>query len=231
MYHATHMKRSKRYKSIAEKIDAKKIYSLEEALSVLKEGPVKFDAGVELHMRMGIDPKKSDQVIRGTVVFPHGIGKKIRVAAFVGADKQKEAKEAGADIIGDETVIEEIKKTGKCDFDIAVATPDMMKQLGQIAKILGQQGVMPSPKTETVGPNVSQMIAELKAGKTAYRSDDGGNLHFLVGRVSFDVEKVQQNIDAVLESVKKAKPEESKGEYIQQMRIAASMGPSIQIEK
>lgn len=223
------MKRSKRYKAIAEKIEEGKTYTVEEALGLFKEGQVKFDAGVELHMHLGIDIKKSDQIVRGTVVFPNSTGKTVRVAAFVGEDKAAEAKDAGADVVADMAMIEEIKKTGKCDFDVAVATPDMMKNLGQIAKILGQQGLMPNPKTETVGPDVKKMITELKAGKTAYRNDDGGNVHFLVGRVSSDAAQVKENVMAAVDSVNKAKPEDAKGTYMQSLTLSSSMGPGVPV--
>jgi large subunit ribosomal protein L1 len=224
------MKRSKRYKAIAEKIEDGKVYTIEEAAALLKEGGVNFDAGMELHMHLGIDRKKSDQIVRGTVVFPHSTGKTVRVAAFVGEDKVAEAKEAGADLVADVAAIEEIKKTGKCDFDVAVATPDMMRNLGKIAKILGQQGLMPNPKTETVGPDVKKMITELKAGKTAYRNDDGGNVHFLVGRVSTDATQLKENIATAVESVKKSKPEEQKGEFVESMTLSSSMGPGVPVK-
>ncbi|MBI2411106.1 MAG: 50S ribosomal protein L1 [Candidatus Kerfeldbacteria bacterium] len=221
------MKRSKRYKSQVKKIEPLQVYTLDEALTFVKQDPVKFDAGVELHVKLGIDPKKSEQIVRGTVVLPNGSGKTKRVAAFVGADKEAEAREAGADVIGTEEVIAEIKQTGKCNFDVAVATPDMMKKLGQIAKILGQQGLMPNPKTETVGPDIKKMVKELKGGKVAYRSDDGGNVHMLIGRVSFGAEQLKENIMACVESVRKAKPAEAKGVYMKTGVLASSMGPGI----
>ncbi|MFC1598007.1 50S ribosomal protein L1 [Patescibacteria group bacterium] len=223
------MGRSKRYKESVDKIDTSKAYTLEEAITFIKQNPVKFDAGVEIHINLTIDPKKSEQIVRSTVVLPHGTGKTKRVAAFVSADKEAEAKEAGADIIGNEDVIAEIKKTGKCDFDVAIATPDMMKKLGQIAKILGQQGLMPNPKTETVGPDVKKMVSELKGGKVAFRSDDGGNVHLLVGRVSYDAEKLIENINTFLEAVRKARPPEAKGVYMQKVILSSSMGPGISI--
>lgn len=223
------MKRSKRYKEKTKDIDAKKVHTMEEALAILKNSPVKFDAGIEMHIKLGIDPSKTEQIVRGTVVLPNGNGKTKKVIAFVSSDKEAEAKEAGADIIGTEEVIAEIQKTKKCDFDVAVATPDMMKKVGPIAKILGQKGLMPNPKTDTVGPDVKKMVSELKGGKIAYRSDDGGNVHFLVGRVSFDEAKLQENINAVLESVRKAKPAESKGTFIPHIVLSSSMGPGVKV--
>ena len=223
------MKHSKRYAEHAKKVDATKTYTLSEAIGMLKEHPVKFDAGVELHVRVGIDPSKSDQLVRSTVVMPHGTGKSKIVIAFVGPQHEAEAKAAGADIIGTEEVIAQIKTTGKCAFDVAVATPEMMKKLGAVAKILGQQGLMPSPKTETVGPDVKKMVSELKGGKIAYRNDDGGNVHILVGRVSFDETMLTENITAAIESIKKAKPRDSKGTYLRTVVVSSSMGPGLRV--
>lgn len=223
------MKRSKRYKQAEEKIDKSLAYSLDEAIGFIKQDPVKFDAGVEIHIKLGIDPGKSEQLVRGTVVLPHGSGKTKSVAAFVAPDKEAEAKEAGADVIGTDEVIADIKKTGKCNFDVAVATPDMMKKLGPIAKILGQQGLMPNPKTETVGPDVKKMVSELKGGKVAFRSDDGGNVHLLVGRVNFEAEKLSENIRAFIKVVNKGRPAEAKGEFLVNTVLSSSMGPGIKV--
>ncbi len=224
------MKRSKRYTDAADKFDSSNTYTLDEAITMVKQSPVKFDAGVEIHLHLGIDIEKSDQIVRGTVILPHGSGKTKTVAAFVPPEKEAEAKEAGADIIGNQEYIDQIKSTKKCAFDVAVATPNMMKQLGPIAKILGQQGLMPSPKTDTVGEDVKTMVSELKTGKTAYRSDDSGNVHILVGRVSFEPEQLKENITTCLDSVKKAKPAESKGVFLQTVTICSSMGPGIQVQ-
>lgn len=223
------MKHSKRYAAIAAKIDAAKVYTLDEAIALIKESPVKFDAGVEIHVRLGIDSSKSDQIVRATVVLPHGSGKSKKVIAFVPSSLEADAREAGADVIGTDEVINEIKNTGKCGFDVAVATPDMMKKIGAIAKILGQQGLMPSPKTETVGTDVKKMISELKGGKIAYRCDDNGNVHVLVGRVSFDADKLKANITAAMDSIMKAKPQEAKGVYVKTVTLASSMGPGITV--
>jgi large subunit ribosomal protein L1 len=223
------MSHSKRFQEAIAKIDRAKTYTVDEAIQFVKQNPVKFDAGVELHFKLGIDPKKSEQTVRSTLVLPHGTGKTLRVAAFVGPNQEAEATAAGADLIGTQEVIDKIKETGKCAFDVAVATPEMMKKIGPIAKILGQQGLMPSPKTETVGPDVKKMVSELKGGKVAFRSDDGGNLHFLVGRVSFPDEKLKANIQAVLDVVRKAKPAESKGIFLLNVVLSSSMGPGIKI--
>lgn len=224
------MARSKRYKALAAKIEKGKVYSVQEAIDLLKESPVKFDAAVEVHMRLGIDPKKGDQMVRGTVVLPHGSGKTRKVAAFVSPDKESEAKTAGADLVGTAEVIEKIKTTGKIEFDIAVATPDMMKKLAPIAKILGQAGVMPNPKTETVGPNVTKMITELKGGKVAYKNDDTANVHQIVGRLSFPAEHLVENVKTFVDVVKKAKPAESKGTYLRSVTLTTTMGPGVTIQ-
>jgi len=223
------MKRSKRLKSQDEKFDKTKAYSLEEAIAMLKESQVKFDAGIELHLNLGIDPKKSSQLARGTIVLPHGTGKTKRVAAFVSEAKQTEAKEAGADIVAGDDEIAKIKETGKCDFDVAVATPDMMKKLGPIAKTLGQQGLMPNPKTDTVGEDVKRMVTELKGGKIAFRNDDGGNIHILVGRVSFEPAQLIANITTATEAIRKARAAEVKRQYITNIVVSSSMGPGIRI--
>lgn len=224
-----YMARSKRYKALVEKIEKGKVYPVQEALALLKEGPVKFDAAVEVHMRLGIDPKKGEQMVRGTVVLPHGSGKTRKIAAFVSPEKEAEAKAAGADIIGTADVIEKIKSTGKIDFDIAVATPDMMKKLAPIAKNLGQAGVMPNPKTETVSPNVTKMITELKGGKVAYKNDDTANVHQIVGRLSFTADHLAENVKTFVDVVKKAKPAESKGTYVRSITLTTTMGPGIAI--
>lgn len=223
------MARSKRYKAAVAKLEAGKVYSVDEAVALLKESPVKFDAAVEVHLRLGIDPKKGEQMVRGTVVLPHGSGKTRRVAAFVSPDKETEAKEAGADVVGTPEVIEAIKTSGKFDFDIAVATPDMMKKIAPIAKILGQAGLMPNPKTETVGPNFKKMIQDLKAGKVAYKNDDTANVHQIVGRLSFTPEALKENIQTFVEAVKKSKPAETKGTYMKSMTVTTTMGPGIAI--
>src|SRR3989339_1988189 len=182
--------RSKRYMELSAKIDKNTAYPPEEAIKLVKEtASVKFDPSVEIHVRLGIDPKKGDQQIRGTVVLPHGSGKNKKIVVFATGEKAKDAKEAGADIVGAEELIEEIKKTGKCDFEIAVATPDMMKSLAVVARILGTKGLMPSPKNETVTMDIKKTVEELKKGKIAFRNDDTANLHVTIGKASFDAAK------------------------------------------
>ncbi|PLX25676.1 50S ribosomal protein L1 [Candidatus Parcubacteria bacterium] len=225
------MARGKRLKEAKDKIDSTKVYPAEEAIKLIKEtSSVKFDASVEVHARLGIDPKKGDQIIRDSVVLPHGSGKKVKIAAFVSDDKAKDAKAAGADLVGGEELINEIKKTSKTDFDIAITTPDMMPKLAQIAKVLGQKGLMPNPKTGTIGPDVKKMVEELKAGKVSYKNDATSNVHLIIGKVSFDEAKLVENFNTFFESLKKAKPQSLKGTYIKSMYLSSSMGPSVKVE-
>jgi large subunit ribosomal protein L1 len=221
-------KKSKRIKEMDAKIDKNKVYPLEEAVKLVKEtSTVKFDASVEVHICLGIDPKKGDQIIRSTVTLPNGSGKEKKIAAFT--SKIDEAKKAGATIAGDDDLIAKIKKTGKCDFDVAVATPDMMPKIAQIAKILGQKGLMPNPKSGTIGPNVTKMIEELKKGKETFKNDDSGNVHLAVGKVSFDEAQLVENISSFLEVIKRIKPNGVKGTYIKGVSMSSSMGPGIKI--
>jgi large subunit ribosomal protein L1 len=223
-------KKSKRYIEASKKIDKTKVYRMAEAINMIREtSTTKFDSSVAVHISLGIDTKKADQMIRGTFLIPHGLGKKLRIAAFVSPEKEKEAKEAGADIIGDESVIKEIKSTKKCDFDIAIAEPQIMKNLGSIAKILGQKGLMPNPKTDTITKDVKKTISELVSGKAMYRSDDSGNVHQMIGKVSFDDQKLKENFEVLMDAIKKARPESLKGSYIKQVHMASSMGPSVKV--
>lgn len=225
------MLRGKRYKKIAVKVDKTKVYGIEEAAKLVKElASTKFDESVEVHVRLGIDVKKTDQMVRGVVTLPHGIGKSKKVAVFAEGEKEKEAREAGADLVGGTDLVEEIKQKGVCDFDIAVATPDMMKKLSPIAKVLGPKGLMPSPKTETVTMDISKTVKELKKGKVSFRSDDSGNIHQIVGKASFDAEKIKGNLVAFMDALKAAKPATAKGEFIKGIFIASTMGPSIKIK-
>ena len=224
-------KMSKRYQALKAKIDQNKVYSLDEAIKLLKEtGSVKFDASVEAHLRLGIDIKKSEQTVRGSVVMPHGTGKKKIVAAFVTPDKEKEAKEAGAEIVGGKELIEKIKKDGQCDFAVAVAVPEIMKDLAVIAKTLGQKGLMPNPKTGTVTSDIKKAVSELKKGKQNYKNDDSGNVHLMLGKTSFSEEQLKENFMAFLDSLKKSKPESLKGTFIRSITIASSMGPGIKVQ-
>ncbi|HYE60204.1 MAG TPA: 50S ribosomal protein L1 [Candidatus Kapabacteria bacterium] len=222
---------SKRMKALEAKVDKNKVYTIDEALALVKEtSTVKFDASVEVHARLGVDISKSDQQIRATVSLPHGTGKSKSVAAFVGANDEKAAKEAGADFVYSEEDIKKIKDTGKIEFDIAVATPEMMPKMAQVAKVLGPKGLMPNPKTDTVGPDVKKLITELKKGKAAFKNDDTGNVHQAIGKVSFDTAKLRENFDAFMDALRKAKPSGSKGTYIKSLYITSSMGPSIKVD-
>ncbi len=218
----------KKYKAASALVDSKKTYSTMEAMELAKQtSTTKFDGTVEVHLRLGIDPKKSDQQVRGTVSLPNGSGKTKKIVAFVSADKEKEAKEAGADMIGTEETIAEIAKTGKFEWDLAVATPDMMPKLAKVAKVLGPKGLMPNPKSETVGTNVTKMVSELKKGKVAFKSDDYGIVHTVIGKVSFDAKALAENYEALLETIRKIKPSSSKGVYLKNVTVATTMGPAI----
>lgn len=224
------MKVSKRLKEAKAKIETEKVYDLTEAIALIKEtSKVKFDASVEVHVNLGVDPKKSDQIVRDSVILPHGTGKTVKVAAFVPSDQIKAATAAGADLAGDNELVEEIKKTGKCDFDVAVTTPVFMKSLAVIARILGQKGLMPNPKTGTIGEDVAKMIGELKKGKVSYKNDDTSNVHLTIGKVSFSDEALAENFKAFLESLKKNKPSSTKGTYIKSLTMASSMGPGVKV--
>jgi large subunit ribosomal protein L1 len=222
------MKKGKKYMEALKKIEKDKVYSLDEALALLPQtSPTKFDATVEVHIRLGIDSKQGDQQVRGTVLLPHVFGKKKRIAVFANDHDQDKARQAGADVVGGEELVKEIKQKGKVDFDIALATPDMMKALSLIAKILGPKGLMPSPKSETVTTDIVKAIQELSKGNVPYKNDSSGNVHLAVGKVSMDKEVLRENVVAFLEAVKQAKPETVKGTYLLGMTLATTMGPSI----
>lgn len=217
-------------KDLKAKVDKSKAYSIDEAIKLVKEtSTVKFDASVEVHAKLGIDPKKSDQQLRATVVLPHGTGKSKTIAAFVGANHEKDAKDAGADFIYTEEDIKKIQTSGKIEFEIAVATPDMMPKLALVARILGPKGLMPNPKTGTVDANVKKMITDLKKGKTAFKNDDTSNIHQIIGKVSFTESQLKENFEVFIETLKKIKPSSSKGIYIKSLFLTSSMGPSVKI--
>ncbi len=210
--------------------DANKSYSLNEALEILKKiTKTKFDASVEAHFRLGINPKKGDQQVRSAVSLPHGTGKTVRIAAFVSPANEKTAKDAGADLVGGEELIEQIKKSEKTDFEVAVAEPAIMRQLAVIAKILGTRGLMPSPKNETVTTDIAKAITELKKGKVSYKNDETANIHCLIGKMSFTPEQLADNYKALLDNLRKSKPSSAKGSYIKSAFICSSMSPSIKI--
>ena len=217
-------------KETKKTFDKNKSYSISEAITLCKElNKAKFDASVEAHFRLGIDPKKGDQQVRSAVSLPNGTGKTIKVAAFVSPDKEKAVKEAGADIVGGENLIEEIKKTEKTDFEIAIAEVDMMKNLAKIAKILGTRGLMPSPKNETVTNNPVKAVEELKKGKISFKNDDTGNVHAIIGKISFEEKKLEENLNTLIDAIKKSKPASSKGVFIKNLSINSTMGSGIKI--
>ena len=217
-------------KVVTYDFDKNKSYAISEAVELVKKNSkTKFDASVEVHFRLGIDPKKGDQQIRGAVSLPNGTGKEVKVAAFVSPANEKVCKEAGADLVGGEELIDKIKKTEKTDFQVAVAEIDMMKNLAQIAKILGTRGLMPSPKNDTVTNNPAKAVMELKKGKISFKNDDTANLHAVIGKVSFEDQKLVENFQAFLETVKKAKPSATKGLYIKNVSLSSSMGPGIKV--
>ena len=223
------MKHGKKYREAAEKAAVRTEWSLSEALSFLKENRVaKFDETVEVAMNLGVDPKHSDQMVRGTVVLPKGTGKTVRVLAFAKGEKAMEAQAAGADYVGADELVEKIQG-GWLEFDVVVATPDTMTIVGKLARLLGPRGLMPSPKTGTVGVNVKEMLAELKAGKITYRVDKGANVQALVGKISFTAEALEENVRAFLNSVMKAKPQTSKGTYVKSITISSTMSPGLPV--
>jgi large subunit ribosomal protein L1 len=205
-------------------------YSIEEAIPLIQKVKyAKFDETVEIAMRLGVDPKHADQMVRGTVVLPHGLGKSKRVLAIAGADKQKEASDAGADHVGGEELVEKILG-GWIDFDAVVATPDMMRAVGRLGKVLGPRGLMPNPKTGTVTPNVAQAIKEIKAGKVEFRVDKTGIIHAPLGKTSFSSDKLIDNTHALVDSVVRAKPPAAKGKYLKKVTVSSTMGPGIAID-
>ena len=222
------MKKGKKYQAAAAKVDASKIYTLEEACALVKEtSTVKFDATVDFSIRLNIDPKYAEQQLRGTVVLPHGNGKTKKILAIT--HKQDEAKAAGADYVGDKDMLEKIQKENWFDFDVIVATPDMMGELGKMGRILGPKGLMPNPKTGTVTMNIGQAIKEIKAGKVEYRTDKDGNIHVSIGRVSFDADKLADNLKVVTDTLMKVKPASVKGQYVKNAVVHTTMGPSIKV--
>lgn len=224
------MKRSKRYQEEAKKIDKDKLYPLADAIKMAKNKTTKFDGSVEIHVHLGIDPTKTEQQARGSITLPHGTGKKLKITAIVPTDKEAEAKEAGADIIGTEDLIEDIKISGKVEGDVIITTPDMMPKMAVIARILGPKGLMPSPKNDTITTNLKKTIGELKKGKVNFKSDDTGNIHQVIGKTSFDENQLNENYQTLMEAIKKSKPAKTKGTYIGNVSISSSMGPGIKVE-
>ena len=223
-------KLSKRQKMIREKIDADKVYSVEEAVALLKEcSAVKFVESVEVAVNLGVDARKSDQAVRGATTLPHGTGSEVRVAVFTQGDAAEKAKEAGADFVGMEDLADQIKG-GMMDFDVGVASPDAMRVVGQLGQILGPRGLMPNPKTGTVTPDVVTAVNNAKAGQMRYRTDKNGIIHGGIGKISFDAEAIRGNLTAVLADLKKAKPSSAKGVYMKKVTLSTTMGPGLTID-
>jgi len=224
-------KHGKKFRAALEKVEEGRKYNLEEGLAKVKEiAFAKFDETVELTMWLGVDPRKADQLVRGTVVLPHGLGKSKRVLVIAQGEKLKEAQEAGADEIGGEDMVDRIKG-GWLDFDAVIATPDMMRLVGQLGKVLGPRGLMPNPKTGTVTFDIATAVRETKAGKVEYRVDKTGVIHVGIGKVSFEPEKLRENAQTLLSAVVKAKPSTAKGKYVKKVNLAATMGPGVLLDE
>ncbi|WP_067964538.1 50S ribosomal protein L1 [Nocardiopsis trehalosi] len=224
------MKRSKNFRKAAEQIDRDRLYAPAEAVKLAKESSsTKFDSTVEVALRLGVDPRKADQMVRGTVNLPHGTGKTARVLVFATGDRAEQARAAGADFVGDDDLVEEIQK-GFLDFDAVVATPDLMGKVGRLGRVLGPRGLMPNPKTGTVTPDVAKAVTEIKGGKIEFRVDRHGNLHFIIGKTSFGEEQLLENYAAALDEVLRLKPSAAKGRYIRKATVTTTMGPGIPVD-
>ena len=224
------MKRiSKRYKGSAKQVDQNKFYQLKEAIAILKKLPkLKFDGSVDLHFNLSVDTKKSDQMIRGTVVLPHGTGKKVRVAVFCKGEHERQAQEAKADFVGANELMDKVA-SGFLDFDCAIATPEMMKELSKLGKVLGPRGLMPSPKTGTVTNDIAKAIEDVRKGKVEFRVDKQGGMHLSVGKISFDENQINDNASKVIEAVNESRPASVKGKFVKSLSITTSMNPGLRI--
>ncbi len=224
-------KQSKRARAIEEKIDRSRAYPIEEAVDLLSEiSNVKFKESFDVSVNLGVDPRKSDQVVRGATTLPHGVGKTVRVAVFTQGDNVEKAKAAGADLVGLEDLAEQVKG-GKLDFDVVIATPDAMRIVGPLGKILGPRGLMPNPKTGTVTPDVETAVTNAKAGQVQFRTDKAGIIHGSVGRVGFASKQIKENVEALVVDLKKAKPASAKGIYLRKITLSTTMGPGVSIDQ
>jgi large subunit ribosomal protein L1 len=224
-------KPGKKYTAAAAQIDAAKAYSLEEAVPLVQKLKfTKFDETVEVHMRLGVDPKHADQMVRGTIVLPNGLGKSKRVLVIASGEKQREAEAAGADIVGGDDIVDRIQKEGWTDYDAVIATPDMMRSVGRLGKILGPRGLMPNPKTGTVTADVTTAVREVKAGKVEFRVDKTGVIHAPVGKVSFEQGKLLENASTLIQAVVRAKPAAAKGKYVKSVTVCSTMGPGVPLD-
>ncbi len=225
------MKRGRRYLAAREKVEAGKDYPLEDALTIVKESSkTKFDETVDVAMRLNVDPRHADQMVRGAIALPHGTGKETRVLVLTRGEAQKDAQEAGADYVGADEYIEQIEK-GWTDFDVVIATPDIMRDVGKLGRVLGPRGLMPNPKSGTVTFDVGPAVREVKAGRIEYRVDRAGNLHGPVGKVSFSVEQLTENASTFIDAVMRAKPASAKGQYIRRLTVSSTMGPGVQVDR
>ena len=225
------MKHGKKYIEAVKKIDKTKKYTLDEAVSLIKQvSYVKFNETVDVSLKLGVDPRHAEQQVRGTVALPSGLGKKVRVVVFVKGEKRREAEESGADFIGDEDLINKIKG-GWTDFDAAVAAPDMMRDVGKLGKVLGPRGLMPNPKLGTVTNDIANAVKELKSGKIEFRVDKQGNIHCPIGKISFTEDQLRDNLKALLTAIHKAKPSSSKGQYFKHISVSTTMSPSVKIDQ
>ncbi len=227
-------KRGKKYRKALELVDRKKLYSLEEAVDLLKKvaevSQRNFDETVELAMRLNVDPKYADQMVRGSVVLPHGLGKPIKVLVLAEGEDAKKAEEAGADYVGGENLINKILKEEWIDYDVVIATPEIMPKVAKLGRILGPRGLMPSPKTGTVTKNIEQAIKDAKKGRVEFKVDKAGNIHMPVGKVSFDKEKLLENLYTAIDAVVRARPPGAKGQYVKTMTVSTTMGPGIKLD-
>jgi len=222
---------SKRVKALKAKVDRTKLYSIDEALALVKEAATaKFDESVDVAVNLGVDPRKSDQVVRGSVVMPRGTGKSVRVAVFCQGAAAEAARAAGADVVGFDDLAAEVKG-GRMDFDVVIATPDAMKVVGQLGQILGPRGLMPNPKVGTVTPNVTEAVKNAKAGQVQYRTDKAGIVHATIGRASFEVDALRENLKALLEALNKAKPASAKGIYMKKVALSSTMGIGVRVDQ
>jgi len=222
---------SKRYTKALEAIDNEKLYSLEDALGLLKSLPeARFDESVDIAINLGVDPKHADQMVRGAIVLPHGVGKDVRVLVFAKGDKEKEAREAGADFVGADDLAKKIQEESWLEFDRVIATPDMMGVVGRLGRVLGPRGLMPNPKLGTVTPNVGQAVRDQKSGKVEYRVDKAGIIHCSIGKRSFELNKLWENASALIDVLLKAKPSSAKGTYMKKIAVSTTMGPGLKVD-
>lgn len=224
-------KLSKRVQALKSQVDRNKLYGVDEALNMVKAAATaKFDESIDIAVNLGVDPRKSDQVVRGSVVLPRGTGKSVRVAVFAQGANAEAAKAAGAEVVGFDDLAEQVK-AGNLDFDVVIASPDAMRVVGQLGQILGPRGLMPNPKVGTVTPNVAEAVKNAKAGQVQYRTDKAGIIHATIGRASFSVESLESNLKALIEALNKAKPASSKGQYLKKVAVAATMGPGVRVDQ